>query len=198
MSTNISSDLLKKYSTTRITDISYEACRNVEKMNNSDLDKLYNFHLNLCIPPNAVHPMSNWQAHRLMLMSCIALKQRDMAKARRCDSLLMNWIRISKCHDRCSARSQDFHWRDSVTYLVYGVQAFAQAALYLQTLNPAWIYKRILKPYIDFINLYETGRRTHIEFRNSKIESDKSKDLYLKPYPIGYAKQLMIIYNQLK
>jgi hypothetical protein len=158
---------------------------------------LYQYHLNLSTT-NALYPQSNWQPHRLMVMSCIAAFINDATRMRQCDTLIKQWIPLSNCTDRCGANSQDYHWRDSVTYLVYGVQALCQACLYLQGDNPTWLYKPIIKPFIDFIRPYELGTKKHIEFVQSKnMPEDLSKPLYNKPYPIGYAKNLFAMYNRL-
>lgn len=199
MTTTVTSaQLLQRYSTTRITDISYTACKDIElnKIVRSDLLKLYQYHLNLSTT-NALYPQTNWQAHRLMVLSCIAVFINDATRMKQCDTLIRQWIPLSDCTDNCGANSQDYHWRDSVTYLVYGVQALCQACLYLQRKNQ-WAYKTLLKPFIDFIRPYEAGTKTHIEFVNSQnMPDDMTKLLYNKPYPKGYAKQLLTMYGQL-
>lgn len=198
MATLTSAQLLQRYSTTRITDISYQACADIDQNQivTSDRLKLYQYHLNLSTT-NALYPQSNWQPHRLMVLSCIAVSINDATRMRQCDTLIRQWIPLSDCTDKCGANSQDYHWRDSVTYLVYGVQALCQACLYLQQKN-RWAYKPLLKPFIDFIQPYELGTNTHIEFVRSKnMPEDMSKSLYNKPYPKGYAKQLLAMYAKL-
>ena len=116
-------DLLSYIGNPRITDYSFKVADAIFLDRNSfkkdDMILLFNYHLNLCEGPNALYPQSNWQSHRICLMSAIAVALNDTKSITRCDHLIDDWITRSNCNC-CDACSHDFHWRDSCEYVIYG------------------------------------------------------------------------------
>jgi hypothetical protein len=102
----------------------------------------------------------------------------------------------SKCSDRCLANSADYHYRDSIEYLVYGVQAWVKACLYLKPFTK-FNYKNELNNIMKFLDPYIKGTKTHIEYINSNIASDVKKPSYNKPFQPKYCDTMLRLYNQL-
>jgi hypothetical protein len=184
---------------TRITDYSFALSRFItqNQVDKETLENLYNFNLSLCSGSQALYPMSNWQSHRLCLMSSIAVKLNNQSYINTCEKLCIDWIKISDC-GCCDAKSQDFHWRDSCEYVVYGHWALAQALVYLQTATKK-PYKNLFNDYLKWIEPYQKGVLKHVEFVNSKnMPSDLSKPNYNKQFNPDYNKNFERVYNLLK
>jgi len=183
----------------RITDYSFDVAEYISKtknLNRKDLQDLYNYNLSLSQGPNALYPMSNWQSHRICLMSSIATTLNDINKIKQCEKLAIDWISTSDCKC-CDAKSQDFHWRDSCDYVVYGYWALVKAFVYLQKKTNA-PYKHLFLNYFKWLDPYQKKIKTHIEFKNSKnMPADLSKPNYNKPFDPNYNKNFMNVFNLL-
>lgn len=183
----------------RITDYSFTLAKYIKtstNLNRNNLINLYNYHKSLCIPPNALYPESNWQSHRLCLMSSIAVYLNDTIKINEVEKLAIQWITVSDCKC-CTVKSRDFHYRDSCTYVVYGWWALAQAFVYLQskTKRP---YKQYFRNYFLWLKPYQTGTKKHVEFKNSKnMPQDLQKPEYNKLFDPNYNDNLLRVYNLL-
>jgi hypothetical protein len=183
----------------RITDYSFRLATTIQKattISKNDLLNLYKYHLDLCIPPNALYPMSNWQSHRLCLMASIAQRLNDMTRAQQCHTLCLEWIQISDCNC-CIAANQDFHHRDSCQYKIYGWWALCQAMVYLQPMT-RFAYKPLFVRYFQWLAPYQQGTLKHIEFLKSKNKTDIHKPDYGKVFDPAYNNNLMKVYSQLK
>lgn len=157
---------------------------------------LYNYLLSMCQGANSLYPESNWQPHRLIVMSAIAVSLKDSVRVNQCETLAIAWIKLSDCLC-CNAKSRDYHFRDSVTYIVYGWWALAQTFVNLQkhTKKP---YRVHFNNYLNFIRQFETGQIIHIEFVDSKLlPGDTSKPQYGKPFDPNYNINFLRVYNQL-
>jgi hypothetical protein len=194
-------DLLSFVGNPRITDYSFRVADavfiNASIFKKKDLLALYNYHLELSQGAKALYPQSNWQSHRICLMSAIAVALRDTSRIGQCDALISRWIRESGC-GCCDARSQDFHWRDSCEYVVYGWWALAKACVYLQSAN-----KKAYRPLFDnlfrWLTPYQKGTKTHVEFVNSKnMPADLKKPMYNKPFDPDYVINLRRVYDLLR
>jgi len=182
----------------RITDYSFTVANYIMDNNcpRASMEELYRYHLSLCEGPDALYPMSNWQAHRLCLMSAVAFRMNDATKLKKCESLSTQWITVSDCKC-CTAGSQDFHYRDSCEYVVYGWWALAWSFVYLQKATKK-AYKPLFARYLEWIRNYETGKMSHVEFVNSKnMPADLSKPNYKKPFNPAYHQNFMRVYNLL-
>jgi hypothetical protein len=194
-------DIKKYIKNPRITDYSFELADYIFD-NSKILDKkilldLYNYNLSLCQGTTALYPMSNWQSHRLCLMSAIANVLNNNNLIQQCEKLAINWLSISDCKC-CIAKSQDFHWRDSCEYVIYGYWALVQAFVYLQ-LKTKKPYKYLFNNYFKWLIPYQAGTKKHIEFKNSKnMPADLSKSNYNKLFNPNYNNNFMKVYNLLK
>ncbi|NDE18177.1 hypothetical protein EBZ80_24990 [bacterium] len=194
-------DLLSLVGNPRITDYSFRVADSIftngSGYKKEDLLALYGYHLGLCQPPNALYPQSNWQSHRICLLSAIAVTLRDTSRINQCDALLRRWIAESSC-GCCDARSQDFHWRDSCEYVVYGWWALAKACVYLQSANKK-PYKPLFNNLFAWLAPYQAGTKKHVEFVNSKnMPADLQKPKYNKPFDPNYVINLTRVYDLLK
>lgn len=182
----------------RITDYSFRASEyiSMNHVSRHVLEELYMYHLGLCIGDKAMYPETNWQSHRLCLMSAIAVKLDRMDWVWQCHDLCMDWIRNSDCNC-CNCSSKDYHWRDSCEYKIYGWWGLAAAFVSLQS-KTQYPYKKWFTPYFDWFRPYETGEKIHYEYLTSRIASDKDKPHYGKQFDPSYNKNLMRHYNKLK
>ena len=186
---------MEKLKRVRITDISNELCKVVDAYigNKASLIALYDYHKSNC----GLYPMSNWQAHRLRALSCIAVKLNDKGRIKECHDMILIYIKKdSVCHDKCGA-NQDFHYRDAINYLVYGSQALASACLYLKPFTK-YNYHSIFDSTMLFLKPYLSGSKKHIEYVKSNIKSDVDKPEYDKVWDPNYAKPFLTILEKLK
>lgn len=191
----------------RITDISNDLCGTMDAMQPSVVKKdramvkvlsdLYVYHRS----NEHVHPLTNWHAHRLRCMSCIATKLHDVVKIWECHYFILQYIyERSQCdchvnkHVKSTSPSSkvmngvnhDFYHRDSLNYLVYGSQALANACAYLKQ-HTHYNYGKLFEPIICFLRPYMDGTKTHREYVNSQVLSDCEKPEYDQPWQPSYA-----------
>lgn len=183
----------------RITDYSFRLASfistNAKNIPVKDLRDLYTYNINLSVGKGSLYPQSNWQPHRLCLLSSIAVALNDASLIHRCHSLCLEWIRVSDCKC-CIAKSQDFHWRDSCEYVVYGWWALCQSMVYLQP-KTKFRYKPSFVEYFRWLDQYKEGKQIHVEYLNSKIPNDLEKPMYGKNFHVRYNDNLMAVYNKL-
>lgn len=181
----------------RITDFSFDLAARIapptSTFSRADLTSLFNYNLGLCSERTGLYPMSNWQPHRLCLMSAISARLKDTTMAWQCHNLCIRWITISDCKC-CDAASQDYHWRDSCEYKVYGWWALTQAMVYLQptTKQP---YKKYFVAFFRWLDKYKTEQ--HVEFVLSNVRTDVSKPSYNKVFSPSYAASMIRAYSKL-
>lgn len=197
---------MKHFFVERITDISNELCHHIDQLQSSHnpliisvLEDLYTYHKG----NDHIHPLTNWHAHRLRCMSCIAAKLKNTVKIWECHYLIMEYYyERSKCPCHCKKKhnigvNHDFFHRDSLNYLVYGSQALANACVYLKPFTN-YNYVELLHPTIKFLEPYLDKKVIHIEYVNSELESDKDKPEYGKKWEPSYANTFLSIFKKLK
>lgn len=137
---------------------------------------------------------SNWHAYRLWVMSVIAYKLSMSNQI----SILRNAV-TDFIHDNLDSNGafSDFYARDSVSYHAYCLDAVVNAMIVLSNdlwkitvVNNVIKYEEIAKlstdwweiimPAFRFLHIYM--KKTHIEFKNSRLESDKNQPMYNKPF----------------
>lgn len=192
----------------RITDYSFVLARalmtaktstsshSLQNVNVTTLSNLYRFLKSLCVGSDALYPMSNWQPHRLCVMSAIAVYLNHRTWVMECEQLAIDWLRISDCRC-CPAKSQDFHYRDSCAYVVYGWWALVQTFVHLQSITQT-PYRRHFSFFLGWCNGYQKRRKTHLEFVNSNIPADRAKPTFNKPFDPAYIENFMRVYRQLR
>lgn len=191
----------KKYiGNSRITDYSFQLSQSILTTRPFDrkvLTDLYTYQLSLCTGATALYPESNWQPHRLCVMSSIAVVLNDSQRISQCEKLALAWISLSDCKC-CAIRSRDFHFRSSLEYVVYGWWALAQTFLYLQSVTKK-SYKNLFTNYLNWLKPYQNGTKTHFEFVKSQyMPQDKSKPSYGKRFdPVYHDKTFMKVFVQL-
>lgn len=185
---------MERFYTERITDISNELCQLIDakKISRNDLMELYKFHKS----KHHIFPSSNWMSHRIRVLSCIATALDDIVKIWECHYwVLLYYYELSVCQDKCGAGA-DYHFRDSLNYVVYGFQALVNACLYLQPITK-YNYKPMFDVVVAFLNPYLTSRVKHIEFQSSALQSDSRKAEYLKPWNPLYASTFLLLLQRL-
>lgn len=184
----------------RITDYSFCLAKSIDAMDTvpaTDALALYDFLKRDCVGTTALYPQSNWQTHRLVVMSILAVRLSDRARVDECHELAMQWLPKSNCRC-CDARSLDFHERDSCQYIIYGWWGLAQAMVYLQRVNHV-AYLPYFDTYFRWLAPYQNGEKTHIEFVHSRLPEDVNKPMYDKPFdPVYHQKTLQRVLDQLK
>ena len=183
----------------RITDYSFSLTNNIQsiKYPSSDCIALYSYLLSLCRGSTALYPQSNWQSHRIMVMSALAVSLNDTARINECEKLAIAWITTSDCKC-CPVRSQDYHYRDSCQYVVYGWWALVRAFEILQDVTKK-SYRSWFDNYMRWIQFIRDGKMvTHREFVKSQVRADVSKPMYNKPFDVSYHNQtFQPVYNRL-
>ena len=145
-------------------------------------------------------PDSNWQAYRVWVMSEICLITRNADNIRFLRSQFFEYITVSlqafPTTDVDYGGLVDFQSRDSISYQVYTLFGILNAIVALENelrtttssnvIQQVWgsdpSLRRAIRPAITFTLQFLNGRRTHIEFVDSRIASDRSRPDYGKPY----------------
>jgi len=148
---------------------------------------------------------SNWHAHRLWIMSKLAiiLKNPDIITILRAE--LKNYIQISILDNNTASSDYgiliDTVHRDSIAYHVYTLFAILNTIVILEKdLNniliqnntvqkrvlwsPDTSLRKIIQPAIIFLQPYLNNTKTHIEYVNSQIATDKNRSEFGKPYNV--------------
>lgn len=188
----------------RITDYSFRVSNEImsKPFTTHPVDtrtRLYTYLLSMCQGTNALYPQSNWQPHRLLVMSSLALSLNDKVRISECERLAVQWIGQSDCRC-CPVRSQDFHFRDSYTYVVYGWWALVRTMEILQK-STGRPYRAHFDNYLRWIEQFKTNRlKPHLEFVKSQLlPDDMSKPEYNKPFDWQYhTKTFLPVFNRLK
>ena len=193
---------MDKWCIERITDISNDLCRALDDRDittKDDLQTLYTYHSN----NHHIYPNTNWHAHRIRVLSCIAVKLQDKVKIWQCHFWILEYFyEKSHCHCHCVdlehyGVNHDFFHRDSLNYLVYGSQALLNAALYLKPYTH-YPYKDLFEPIVLMLKPYLDGSKTHREYVHSEIHSDKQKPEYGQLWQPSYANTFLRLYQQLE
>lgn len=203
----MSSTVFQSFFIERITDISNDLCRTIDELKTETvlhnrvmskvLEDLYLYHRS----NENIHPLTNWHAHRIRCMSCIATKLRDVVKIWECHYFVLQYLyERGRCgchvtvqkHTSNDGVNHDFYHRDSLNYLVYGSQALANACAYLKPIT-RYDYRWIFRPIIEFLRPYIDGTKVHLEYVHSEIPSDSDKPEFGKPWNPSYADTLLCI-----
>lgn len=197
---------MRQFFIERITDISNELCRTIDEMDSHTitknramsqiLEELYLYHK----ANEHIHPLTNWHAHRLRCMSCIAFKLHDIVKVWECHYFIMQYLyeraqcpcHLEQRHNTRHGANHDFYHRDSLNYLVYGSQALANACVYLKPIT-RFDYRPIFCPVLEFLRPYLDRRKVHVEYIHSEIQSDCDKPEYGKVWDPCYASTFLRI-----
>lgn len=194
---------MDRFMVERITDVSNDLCSFVENRSNTiskrELIRVYEYHK----ANSHIHSFTNWHAHRIRCMSCIAARLSD--KVRIWEShfwILKYYYHLSKCECHCLDDSpvglnHDFFHRDSLSYLVYGSQALLNASIYLHPFTK-YRYIELFQPILTYLTPYIEGRKTHLEYVGSEIASDKQKKEFGKPWDPSYARTFLRLLDRLK
>lgn len=201
-------DGLESFFVERITDISNDLCRFVDNLQPSNLTpslqqkllQLYEYHLQ----NGHIHPLTNWHAHRIRCMSCIATKLQDPLRIWQCHGHILEYsLKNCSCACHCSdvmmkarGKNHDYFHRDSLNYVVYGSQALVNACLYLQP-TTKFDYMFIFHPVLDLLRPYLDGKKKHVEFVRSEIDGDKTRKEYQQHWDPDYAKTFLRLIDQL-
>lgn len=187
----------------RITDISNDLCNFVDNRSNvidrKQLIRVYQYHSG-----NAhIHPFTNWHAHRIRCMSCIAARLADKVRIWECHFLILKYYyHLSKCECHCTdapdGLNHDFFHRDSLNYLVYGAQALINACIYLHPTTKYTYHRELFEPVLTYLRPFLTRQKTHLEYVRSEIESDKKKKEFGKPWDPNYANTFLRLSDRLK
>lgn len=188
----------------RITDVSNDLCEFVDNRQNQidrkTLIKVYEYHQGNF----HIHPFTNWQAHRVRCMSSIASRLGDHVRVWECHFLILQYFHhLSKCECHCMESSplgvnHDFFHRDSLSYLVYGSQALANACIYVFPTTKYKYYLELFQPILSYLDPYLKGKKKHLEYIRSDIVSDKTKPEYGKPWNPNYANTFLRLIERLK
>ena len=193
--------MVRQWCIERITDISNALCHELDNGNitsRDDLCLLYAYHKD----NHHIYPNTNWHAHRIRVLSNIASKLQDKVKIWECHFWILEYFyEKSHCHCHCTdlahyGANHDFFHRDSLNYLVYGSQALLNASLYLQP-HTHYPYKTLFQPIVEMLTPYLEGHKTHTEYLQSEIHSDKEKTEYGKPWNPSYADTFLRLYKKL-
>lgn len=199
MTATTTTNLRQYINNPRITDYSFSLVSQIQKTTSppSDCVALYTYLLGMCRGTTALYPQSNWQPHRLMVMSALAVSLQDLTRANECEALAVAWIPLSDCRC-CPVRSQDYHYRDSCQYVVYGYWALVQTFQILQGVTNKK-YRPLFDNYLRWIKYIQDGKtKTHYEFVNSQVPADVQKAMYNKPFDVAYHTQTFLpVYNRL-
>lgn len=185
---------MEKFFVERITDVSNDLCNYVDihtDINPDELTRLYEYYNN-----SKIYIHTNWHAHRIRCMSCIAARLQNKVKIWQCHYKILQYF-YEHCHCDCHCSNaqhygvnHDFFHRDSLNYLIYGSLALLNACLYLKPFT-SYDYHELFDPVLDFISPYLDGSKKHIEYIKSEIHSDKQKQEYGKEWDPAYAKTFL-------
>lgn len=183
-------DYYKKYAIVRITDIHNDLVKDVDdnKISKDVLTQLYHYHLN-----NNPYPMSNWNACRIRVLSKIAVKLNDTVSIWFCHYELLNYM-LKLSHQNWI--NNDFLWRDSLEYVVFGYLQVVRASQYLLPITN-YSYIRLFDYVLNFMTPYVSKQKTHREFIYSKVSSDINKPSYGKEFINTNPKLLSVFMNEL-
>ena len=171
---------------------------------------LYNFLYTECFVAQRFSN-SNWHAHRLWVMSRVAviLKNADMILILRME--LKRYIQASILEYNLSASDYgiliDCKHRDSIEYHVYTLFAILNTIVLLERdlvegvrtfrkieKRVRWPEDRslrnIVQPAIQFLLPYLNNQKTHLEFVDSNISADKTRPEHGKAYDVRNAHYL--------
>ncbi|WP_425999835.1 alginate lyase family protein [Caulobacter sp. DWR1-3-2b1] len=120
---------------------------------------------------------TNWQSHRVKLATMAAFQTGDAALIQR----------AAKAYDRQIAANIhadgsvfDFHERDALHYVTYGLDPLMMAALSAKAHGQDWFARKNpagagLPTALDWLAPYAKGDKVHQEFINSKIQFDADR-----------------------
>ncbi|EPY6988006.1 alginate lyase family protein [Klebsiella quasipneumoniae] len=152
---------------------------NLSPQERSDINKyLYNwangYITRINNAPKGISWYSNWQSHRIKLITLIAVATDN-------DHLFNESRRLFQKQIEENMNSEgevvDFKQRDAIHYVVYDLQPLLQAALAAMSRGEDWYHwiapnNASLEKGVNWLTPYVTGEKTHNEFINSKIKLD--------------------------
>ncbi|HCE8954110.1 TPA: alginate lyase family protein [Raoultella ornithinolytica] len=124
--------------------------------------------------PNEIQWSSNWQSHRIKIITLIAVATGNKHLFSESRYLFEKQIAANIKSD---GEVIDFKQRDAVHYVVYDLQPLLQAALAALSQDEDWYHWTApngasLEKAVNWLTPYATGEKTHNEFINSKIKLD--------------------------
>lgn len=139
---------------------------------------------------------SNWHPYRLWAMSVIAYKLSMGTQITILRDAIKDFIQ-----DVLDTKGTflDFYVRDSVSYHAYCLDAVVNTMAVLsdeawrvsvinndivheKIADPSYDWWSIIMPAFRFLNQYMTKEKSHVEFKNSRFESDKKQPSYNKTF----------------
>jgi hypothetical protein len=137
---------------------------------------------------------SNWQSHRIKLMTLAAFLADDPMLIDRARLAFETQVQatmvypvLEPCGDgrKCprtvnDGSVMDFHQRDAIGYVVYTLEPLVLAALAAQAHGQDWYHyvspdKASLARAIEWLQPYAAGEKTHDEFVNTTISFDRKR-----------------------
>lgn len=120
---------------------------------------------------------TNWQSHRVKLATMAAFQTGDAAIIARARKAYEKQVSVNLYAD---GSMFDFHERDALHYVTYNLDPLAMAALSAQAHGQDWYSFKTpegasLPHSLDWLADFATGKKTHIEFANSKIQFDRDR-----------------------
>lgn len=127
--------------------------------------------------PGLGHANTNWQSHRVKLATMAAFLTGDGKLIDRARAAYRKQIAINL---RPDGSTFDFEERDALHYVTYDLDPLMMAALAARAHGEDWYSwsapgGATLSRSLDWLAQFADGKRTHIEFANSKIQFDRDR-----------------------
>jgi len=123
------------------------------------------------------HANTNWQSHRVKLATMAAFLTGDQKLIDRARAAYRRQIAINL---RPDGSTFDFEERDALHYVTYDLDPLMMAALAAKVHGEDWYDWSApggasLPRSLDWLAQFASGKRTHIEFANSKVQFDRDR-----------------------
>ena len=117
----------------------------------------------------------NWQSHRIKLLTLSAFALGDPSLIRQAHEAFSEHLRANI---RPDGSVYDFYERDALHYVTYDLEPLTVACLAAMMHGQDWFSEgapHSVAKAIDWVLPFATGRKTHVEFVNSKVRFDKTR-----------------------
>lgn len=124
-------------------------------------------------------PNTNWQSHRIKIMTSVAVALNDVSLLRTIESIFKTQLLATIYQD---GAIRDYYTRDSLEYVTYSLESLVESALLSQSAGESWLsgigpegqnYRDRLVKALDWLAVYAKGQKKHREFVNSKFKFDR-------------------------
>jgi len=127
--------------------------------------------------PGLGHANTNWQSHRVKLATMAAFLTGDRKLIDQARAAYRKQIAINL---RPDGSTFDFEERDALHYVTYDLDPLMMAALAARVHGEDWYSWSApggasLPRSLDWLAQFASGKHTHIEFANSKIQFDRDR-----------------------